>query len=347
MAPRLVYDLIDPQELISYVREFDIEVLRPTSKFTLGRWLPDVLSDDLQYRIRKGALNDVDAAEFRAWDTPAPMTGRPGVTRIEGELGPISRQIPLGEEEYLRQRALLAGTNDPVIDGIYADAERMIRAVQARIELMKGDVIDDGVVTISEGGLVLEADFGRDATMSKLAGTFWTDPTAPMLTDLLGWVEDYTDQNGTDPGTLLMPKARLANFALNDEIREYAAINGSTPSRLNVASINNVLESEGLPPIELYDTTVRIDGVKTRVLPANKVYLMPPADEPFGTTFYGITAEALKLADKGLIEQRQAPGLVAVVTETDHPVQTYTVGAGISFAATPNPDLVLDAQVAA
>ena len=114
------YELVPPAILTQYVRQFDNEVLKPQAQFVLGRWMPDLFIDDLEYRIRKASLQDVDAAEYRAWDTPARLTGRPGVSRIQGEIGPISRGIMLGEEERLRTRALLAGTNDPIIDQIYA-----------------------------------------------------------------------------------------------------------------------------------------------------------------------------------------------------------------------------------
>lgn len=343
----LVYDLVDPAELIDFVRAFDNEVLRQENRFTLDRFLPNRNINDLEYRIRKGSLTDVDVAEYRSFDTPAAMTGRPGITRLSGKLGPVSRQIPLGEEEFLRLRALESGTNDPIIDAIFDDAERMIRAVQARVELARGDLINDGIVTIAENGLVLEGDFGRDASMSIAVATVWTNTAATILTDLLGALDLYVDFNGTEPGSILMPRTRIGNLALNTEMREYAAANGTTPSRINRQTVDNIFSNEGLPPIETYDAQVRLDGTATRVLPSNKVFFMPPAGEPYGNTFYGPTAEALKLRAKGLIEQEAVPGVVAVVTETDHPVQTYTVGTAIALPGTPNASLVMDIVVAA
>lgn len=343
---QLVHDLVDPQLLIDFVRTWDREVLRPTAQFSLDSYLPNRETMDLDYRIRKGALNDVDIAEYRAWDTPARMTGRPGTFFIEGSLGPVSRQIPLGEEEGLRARALLAKTNDPIIQAIYADATQMIRSVQGRIEVARGDLIDDGIVTIAENGLTLTANFGRDASMRKTAATVWTNTAATILTELLGWVENYQDRNGTEPDHILMPKTRVGSLALNAEMRAYAAANGTTPNRINRATIDNVFAAEGLPPIRTYDTVVRINGTSTRVLPVDKVYLMPSASEPLGNTFYGPTAEALLLREKGLIEAEGIPGVVAVVTRTEHPVQTYTVGTAVALPAMPNPDLILDADVA-
>lgn len=345
---RMVHDLVDPQELIDYVRAWDIEVLRPEAQLRLDAYLPNREVEDLEFRIRRGALNDVDVAEYRAWDTQPKMTARPGTTYIEGSLGPISKQIPLGEEEMLRMRALERGTNDPLIEAIFDDAERMIRSVQARIELARGDLINDGKVTIAENGLILEADFGRASAMSVTAANLWTNTTTGKpLTDLLTWQEAYIDHNGVAPGSVVMSRARLSNFALNQEMRDYASVGGTTPSRLNMATVGAILEAEGLPPIEIYDTQVRVAGTRTRVLPENKVFMMPPADEPVGHTFYGITAEAIKLREKGLIKAESMPGIVAVVLENENPVQTFTLGTAIALPVTPNPDLIMDCIVAA
>lgn len=344
---QIIYDLIEPEVLINYVRTYDNEVLRPENKFTLDQWLPNIQTEDLDIRIRKGVLHDVDTAEYRAWDSPAPMTGRPGTTWIQGSLGPVSRQIPLGEEETLRLRALERGNNDPIITAIFDDAERMTRAVQARVEVARGDIIDDGKLTINENGLVLEADFGRNAQFSVVAPTLWSDHTsAHPLTDILGWQTTYFDINGVLPENMIINRIMLAHMQLNLEIRQYAAANGTTPQRVNQGTLDAIFASEGLPTLVLNDEKVRVNGASTRVLPGNKVYLMPDSSQPFGATYYGITAEAIKLASKGYITQEEAPGIVAVVTETEHPVQTFTVGTAIAMPMMPNPNLVMDAVVA-
>jgi hypothetical protein len=223
----------------------------------------------------------------------------------------------------------------------------MIRAVQGRVEVARGDVINDGIVTIAENGLVLTANFGRAALMSKTAAIPWTTTaTATPLADLLSWQNDYITQNGMEPAVVLTPKTRIGSLALNVEMRNYAAANGTVPTRINRATIDSILSAEGLPPFETYDGQVRKDGVATRVLPVDKVYLMPPEGNSAGNTFYGPTPEALLLAERGLIDRTAAPGVIAVITRTEHPVQTYTVGTAIALPAMPNPDLILDADVA-
>lgn len=346
MAGNMLFDLINPAELTQFVRSFDNEVLKPQARFVLSRFLPDLMIDELEYRVRRASLQDIDIAEYRSWDTPAPMTARPGISRVRGELGPISRGILLGEEEMLRQRALDTDTSDPIVTAIYDDAARMARSVRARIEISIGDVINDGIVTISENNLSLTANFGRAGAMSVTAGTLWTNAAAPILSDLLGWQQAYEDLNGVTPGLMIISRARLSNFALNTEMRNYAAANGTVPLRLNQAAINSVFAAEGLPPLMVYDGQFRKNGVLTRVLPQNKVFLMPPAGEPLGNVFWGTTAEALRLREKGLIDRTESPGLVAFAMTQDHPVQTMTVATAIALPVMPNPNLVMDAVVA-
>jgi hypothetical protein len=129
-------------------------------------------------------------------------------------------------------------------------------------------------------------------------------------------------------------------------MRAAAAANGTTPARINRDTVDALFAANGLPPISTYDVKVRVNGVQTNVWPQDKIAFLPPQDEPLGNTFYGITAEAIRLRSKGLIEEEAMPGVVAVVVDTDHPVQTFTVGTAIALPVLPNPKLLFVADVA-
>lgn len=349
----IVYDMIQPQLLLDYVRAYDNEVLR--NVFTLDTLLPNRNIEDLEYRVRQGTLTDTDAAEYRAFDTPSTMTGRAGLTRLRGELAPVSRQIPLGEEEMLRLRALergWSGSNntpyEPLLQAIYDDSEKMVRSVQARIEMARGEALTTGKVVLSENGLTLTADFGMPSGNKVTAANLWTDVVnSKPLTDLLTWQDQYAVLNGTRPGKILMSQTRLSNMYLNDELRKVMQGSMATePNRLNLEEVTNVFASFGLPPIYLYDTKVRVNGVSTAVLDPTKVLLLPEDGEPLGHTFYGITAEAIKLRSKGMISQEAMPGIVATIMEEEHPVQTFTNACAIALPVIPNPQLIIVATVA-
>jgi hypothetical protein len=348
--PNILYDLVDVGELTHYVRAYDNEVLK--NQFTLDRWLPNRQIPDLEYRIRQGTLNDVETAEYRAWDTPAPFTGRPGITRIRGEIPPVSRAIPLGEEEMLRLRTLDRGTNDPLINAIYDDSELMVRSVQARIELARGQLLTTGKVTFNENGLQIEADFGLPANHKVTPIALWTDTTnAKPLTDLLTWTEFYVDENGTTPGTWLMSQARVSNLMMNAEFRQAVAFAGTTPNRINRDVVDAVLAANGIAPISTYDVKVRVGQAngtiaQTSVLDPQFVLGLPPAGTPMGETFYGVTAESIVLAGKGLIDQTAMPGIVALTLTQEHPVQTSTLATAVALPTMAAPKALIVADVA-
>jgi hypothetical protein len=342
--PNFVFDLVDPGLLTQYTRAFDNEVLR--NEMVLEQWLPNQLNDELEWRAVKDTFKDVDVAEYRAWDTQPTMTGRQGFARLRGELAPVSRQIPLGEEEMLRLRALReSGADTALINQIYNDAEAMTRSVAMRIEMARAQVLTTGKFTLAENGLFMEADFGMSSSHKPTVATAWSNVAALILTDLLTWTQLYVDDNGVEPGAIWMSRKNLSYFYNNTEFKSAAGFAGTTPARLNNEMIDQILAVNGLPPVTLYDVKARVNGVATRLIPEDKVLLLPPSGEALGATHYGITAEAIKLAAKGMIVQSEMPGITTVVLENDNPVQTFTLSTAIAVPVMPNPDLVIAADV--
>lgn len=346
MSARFLFDLVEPAVLTEYVRQYDNEVLR--NQFGLDQFLPDFLNDELEYFIDKKAFQDVDVAEFRAFDTQPRMTGRQGFERLRGELIPVSRQIPLTEEERLRLRALRAGDakNQAAIDQIYADAEAMVRSVKARLELAKGQVLTTGKFTLNgENGLYMEADFGIPSTHKPTAAASWATTSTDILADLLSWMQLYVDDNGFEPGLMVLSRQILSYMVNNTGFKAAAAFAGTTPTRINLETVQAILAANGIPPVLVYDTNVRVNGVATRVIGQDKLLFLPPSDVPLGKTHYGITAEALTLAEMGKIKAEAAPGIVAVNLRNDNPVQTFTLATALAVPVLGNPNAIICADV--
>jgi len=344
MSLRMIYDLVDPVVLTQYVREYDNEVLR--NQMALEQFLPNTPNPELEYRVTRSSFRDVDVALYRAFDTQPRMTGRQGFSSIRGELVPVSRQIPLGEEEMLRLRAIQnAQGQEGMMNAIYADAERMIRSVQMRLELARGQVLTTGKFTLAENGLNIEADFGMKSSHKPVAAASWATASTDILADLLTWMQLYVDDTGVEPALLMMSRTVLGYMYNNTKMREAAAFAGTTPSRLNNEMIDAIFAANGLPPVMLYDTKARVEGTITSIIPTDKVLFLPSSDEPIGATHYGITAEAIKLAEKGLMTAADMPGVVCVALEQESPVQTYTLASAIAVPVLPNPDLVICADV--
>lgn len=342
----LIYDLADPQELQGYVRGIQQE--EEANRFTLSQFLPNDNIDDIEYRITKGSQTDQDAAVLRTWDSESPIGSRQGASRIMGELPPISKKIRLGEEERLRQRALLRGNADTteIVNAIYNDAKNLTRSVLARIELLRGEALYAAQLTIDENGVEQTIDFGRDASMEVTPGTVWsTTATATPVQDVNTWTQAYLDRNGVRPALALTSQAVISNLLLNDEIRTLAASISGTPSIVSEQTLQTVFAAWGLPPFVKYDTLVRVAGSQVRPIPNDRVIFLPPSNEPLGSTFFGVTAEALELVGAAQVASDQAAGLVSVVEKTYDPVATWTKVAGISLPVLANPDLAMMADV--
>jgi hypothetical protein len=345
---RMIFDLVEPAVLTNYVRQYDNEVLK--NQLGLEQFLPNTPNPELEYRVTKNAFLDVDVAEYRPFDVQPTMTGRQGFERIRGELVPLGRQIPLTEEDHHRLRNLgnAQGAAAPgLIADIFADAERMTRAVQMRIEVARGQVLTTGKFTLAENNLFMEADFGVYSGHAPTTGTAWSNVAATILADLLTWQQLYVDDTGIEPGVILTSRKVLGYMFLNTQMREAAGFGGTTPSRLNVEMVDAIFAANGLPPVMLYDTKARINGVSTRIIPEDKVLFLPApgSGESLGATHYGITAEAMFLAEEGQIEAEDAPGVVAVNYKNDAPVQTFTAAHAIAVPVMPNTQLVICADV--
>lgn len=344
----LVYDLADPTELQGFIRNI------PLPLFTLSDFLPNAEIDDIEYRFTRGDFSDQDAAQYRGFDTEAPIGTRPGVSRVAGELPPISKKMRLGEEQRLRLRQLQRGGGEVagLAETIFDDAANLSRSVQARIELARGQALWDGKVVINENGVSAQVDYGYAAGQRVAANTtgdlvFWDDPAADIIGDLSSWVEAYVTRTGGTLPAVFQTSGRVRGFMLkNTAVRTLAATLGGTPQLVTVDTLQAVLSAFDLPRVELYDTAVKIGGVNTRVIPNNRGLLLPArGSNVLGRTFYGTTAESLELVDARQVDAAQAPGLVAVNERTFDPVATWTKVAAIALPTIANPELVTTAQL--
>jgi hypothetical protein len=340
-------DYILPSELTGYAREAAANL--PQNQFQLARWLPNRPIDDLDYRFTRGAGGLIDAAEYRAYDAESPIGARPGLTRVSGELPPISRKVRLGEYDRLKQR------RDPqlqVRNGLLSDSEAMTRQVAARIELARGDALANGSVTINENGVVATVDYGRSGSHAVSAGTLWSDTTnATPIVNMLSWHSTYRATNGVSAGAVLVSDTVMTYVLRNAEVRGMLAANGTTPSIATRTGLNAILEAHGLPPFIVIDEQVKVAGVATRVLPATVALLVPAPGDPnspdgteLGATLWGTTAESLDPSYG--IEAGEEPGIVAGVYSTEDPIALWTKAAAISLPVLANPDLTFRATVA-
>lgn len=302
---------VPPAELTSFAR-----AVPWNQQYILDQILPNRVDEVLEANFAESVVT-TRAAKARAWDAP-PMPGqRDAFTTSRVKLPAISQFMSRGERDRLElERQRLGGTALGAIEqAIYDDTENNVRSVQARVEMMRGDLLGDGMITIPEmGGLT--ADFGVPSAHKVTAGTLWTNTaSADPLGDLRAWNKVYRINNGFNFGGMIMSEDTLYYMLSNAGIRQlWASVNGMAPQHLTIDQLNSTLASFRLPPVLFtYDAQAVVDGVTTTILPANAVVFVPPAGIELGFTQWGMTATALEMSNADVDVTGGPAGLVAVV----------------------------------
>lgn len=272
-------------------------------------------------------------AKYRSFDGAIHVSERDGGSTARVPLAPLSSSIGIGEYERLQlEFARTKGTYiEALAQAIYNDGVNMTREILNRIELAWGDVLTDGKLTISgENGLTAEADYGMPANHAVAPSTLWTAAnlaTATPLTDLVAFCDVYTATNGSAPASMLTSLARIRVLQRSKEIIDavYGATQGRT--RVTLAELGALLESEGLPQLlPAYDTKLSVDGSDTRVVADNKVIFLPANLGELGSMVWGVSATALELVNSNVSDFSfaEAPGIVGVVTKDGPPFRQMT-----------------------
>lgn len=344
----LVFDApVSNGALTSFVREVpldsELSLLAASNQRTINSNQIDW--DEITRRNR--------TARYRAWDGRIHVSQRDAGSSKQVNLLPLSTSVNMGEYERLQiEFARTGGTNKgALVDAIYNDSERLTREVHARLEQAIGDILTDGILTINENGLVgFEADFGVPADQKVLAATPWsTTATAEVLTDLQAWRDVYVANNGVQPGAIRTSQQVITLILQNEQIIE-ALYGTAGRTRANLADVQGLLASEGLPPLmEAYDTQVDVDGDLQRVIPANRLLFTPASLSALVDTVSGVSVTALELVNAAKVDFAfsDAPGLVGVVIKEGPPFRQYTFVDGTAMPVLTNAKRLLTAQVLA
>lgn len=308
---------VSATDLTAFVRQVPVD-----QSYVLNQIFPDVYTDTLEAEFGE-SVTTTRAAKARAWDAP-PMPGKRdsfSVSRVK--LPAVSQFLGRGERDRLEMERLRSGgQNTTAIEqAIFDDAENNARSILARVEMMRGDLLADGKITLTElGGL--EADFGTPSEHFVTAATPWTTyATADILSNLRAWNTVYRARNGFGFGGMWMPEEILFHMLQNQAIRDiWANGAGNAAGFVTQEQLNQTLQTYRLPPIlGTYDAKVDVDGVITNILPADKVIFVPPAGVRLGRTQWGTTATALEAQSAGVQLVGSPAGMVAVIDKDARP----------------------------
>ena len=310
-------DLMTPVEATGIARD-EQHLIEQSKGGTLARYLPNVFVDSDHVRFYPGSSGLVDVAAYRAFNAPPEIGKGQGLVRKTIDLPSIARNEPIDE---MTQKELARLSDDRVRKSIEAAIRRNVQAISSRQELTRGIAIEQGKVVVDTENIWINDDYGRNAALTVTAGSLWSTAGVDRITAMTAWLEVYkTYNNGVLPGRVLMGSTAFAAFSAGSQFATLLA-NGATRPGLK-AEILALAESAGIPPIEVYDRSVSVEGVTTKVLSSNKIYLLPEPVDPMdengsllGATYWGRTVSAGFASWD--IQPDEQPGIVCGVFKED------------------------------
>lgn len=303
------------------------------------RFLPnqEIFSTTFMYDIIKKSNHIAASIGYGA---EPPVIDRDAVASKGGELVKMGLKYIATEEELLAlNQARSNEEKSAMVDRLTVQAVDLLNALQRRVNVTKMQALSTGALEYNKNGVKYTFDYGVPAEHKKeLTGTnAWSHPDATPLSDLIEWVDEYTDKNGQAPTAMITTRPVLRLLQTNPEMVAEGTSNEQS-TRISMAVVQEVLAGFNLPPLEIIDQTkIKHKDIYTgedeeiEYFPENRVVF---ASEGLGSYLWGPTAE-----------NDFQPGIDLRAYDKFEPIQSVIRVAAAAFPVIENPDLLLYADV--
>lgn len=303
------------------------------------RFMPDenIFSTNFAYDIIKKSNH---IAAMIGYGAEPPVIDRDAVASRSGELVKMGLKYIATEEELLAlNQARSNEEKSAMVDRLTVQAVDLLNALRRKVTITKLEALIKGEVSYNKNGVKVNFDFGVPADHKKVqTGTSaWNDPAATPLSDLIAWNDEYMDANGQMADAIIMSRDVLRLLQTNAEVVAEST-DGST-TRISVESVQDVLASYGLPPVEVMNRRKIVhkdvySGQEEEIeyLPQYRLVFVA---EGVGRFLFGPTAE-----------NEFQPGVDLRAYDKFEPIQSVIRVAAAGFPVVENPHLLLFADVA-
>lgn len=330
--PFNVLESITEEERLNFSQSFDVK--RPGILDTI---FPDTKTQYLKaeyYRLMSGQRLP-EVAFVHALDTEAEIGTRPGFEKVLTEKLFIKRKI--NQSERLRQ-AIENGVpdNEALKNFVFDDAANLFEGVVARANVMKGQFLSTGAVTVKENHVDMGIDYGVPTT-AKVPLTNWATPEADIMGDIQKMVT-VAEDNGYVVNKALT-SLKMINYMRNNTAMQTAVLGADNKRLLTKQELANLLMQEYAITIDRCDEKFRFrkaDGsIKTGRYFKEDVFTLYEADAngSFGTGLWGVTPEELEY--RQFIQEENRSFVTLSMWATQDPVAVWTKASGIFVPVAP------------
>jgi hypothetical protein len=294
----LILDEFKPADLTGFGRT----IAEAADNSTLTTVFPNQTVDSLTFTWRNNERVD-DLALYRSAGAETKIGDNAGYEEVTARLAHLGLKKLYSEDEAIQ--SLSGGqAKQARVDQLAAEVSR---AVVNKLELLRGQALENGTLSIQDRRFVQNIDFQRNPDFTTTAGTLFSADGSDPVEYISSLVELYRAENGEDPTTLITSARVFAALTKNANLIAYS---GNTTGIVSREVVQATLSAYGLPTITVYDKLVG----GQRVTSDNKLFLA--STNGAGATVWGPTAAALN--PKYGIAAGQASGLfVGAYTEED------------------------------
>jgi len=330
--PFNVLESITEEERLNFSQSFDVK--RPGILDTI---FPDIKTQYLKaeyYRLMSGQRLP-EVAFVHALDTEAEIGTRPGFEKVLTEKLFIKRKI--NQSERLQQ-AIENGVpdNEALKNFVFDDAANLFEGVVARANVMKGQILSTGAVTVKENHVDMGIDYGVPTT-AKVTLTNWATPEADIMGDIQKMVA-VAEDNGYVVNKAIT-SLKMINYMRNNTAMQTAVLGAANKRLLTKQELANLLMQEYAITIDRCDEKFRFrkaDGsLKTGRYFKEDVFTLYEADAngSFGTGLWGVTPEELEY--RQFIQEENRSFVTLSMWATQDPVAVWTKASGMFVPVAP------------
>lgn len=330
-----ILDLFNQKSVLDYVKgrqykQYIGDILFPAHKV-----------DSLEVELLEDTTSTPVIAPMAAFDSEAQIGSREANKRV-ADLGYIKRKIQLKEKD-------LVGLRNPrtpeeqqyLMQNVYNDTDSMVEGVNARVELMRMELLSSGVVTPDDENSNWKLDYELPDEHKITVKNSWDDPSADIINDMFDWA----DQFDSDPTKILTSRKIVRAMLDNEGIKSYFKSVGQIPS---VVNLNNYLVAQGLPTIVTNNLKYRSQGsdgkyTTKKFFPDDKFVLFN--DDTCGNTAFGPTPEESRLLSNNNMNVTVGNVFATMYEEGNDPVGTWTKAAATALPTLANPHELVQSQV--
>lgn len=313
-----------------------VENVPPLREYLLSAFMPARPEYDINfaYNVINGSYGD--SASITGWNASAPLRDKKSIEKAFAEVAKVQHGVRLDEKELLAfNRPRAEQERKQVIDYVYTTTDELSQGVDDIEEYMRAQALYTGGLKYEdeENDIYIDVDFGVPSENRLSATVAWGDAGAKPLEDIQAAVKQYQSVNQRrKPSVMHMTSATEASLLTNEQIRTqvYGTNNGGR--LLTKSDLQNAFSALGLPPYQINDDVIVVNGEEVQLLDDGKVVLL---GDNLGETVIGPT-----------VENNYSPGkFVTPLIEKNPPSQSVIVGEAV-FPALKRPKSIVIVDVA-